>query len=469
MSVRVRFAPSPTGHLHIGGLRTAIYNYLFAKQNKGTMILRIEDTDRTRLVEGAIKNLISSLQWAGIEFSEGPGIESQYGPYIQSKRLDIYNKTIQQLINSDRAYPCFCSHKRLEDVRNFQKKNNTLTGYDGQCRTIDKSEYIHRMEIEKHVIRLKTPDKGKLDYIDIIRGKIEFDLSLVEDQILIKSDGYPTYHFANVIDDYYMKITHVIRGDEWISSMPKHLLIYKYLEWKPPIFAHLPLILNKNKTKLSKRQNDVSAEDYIKKGYLPEAVINYLSLLGWHPSGNREIFNMEELIQEFSLDRINKSGAIFDIQKFNWMNSHYIKSYKFSTIFKLCSNFIPNTWKINESMLKLVLEKLERLSDIKEELEYFFDYNIESEESNKTINTATSQRALKEFNIQISLEKNLKSEQFKDIMKSVQTKTKIKGKELWMPIRIALTGRMHGPDLGEISEILGLETCVSRVNEQIQH
>ena len=250
MSTRVRFAPSPTGFLHIGGLRTALYNYLFAKQTKGKFILRIEDTDRNRFVEGAVDNLIKTLKWSGIKFDEGPGQDSNLGPYFQSERLKIYQNNIKILIDKKLAYPCFYSDARLNEIEENNIASNILTEQDKKYRDLELSESVERMQNENYVVRLKTPKKGEIGYTDAVRGKLKFDLSLIEDQILIKSDGYPTYHFANVVDDYLMKISHVIRGEEWISSMPKHLLLYKYFDWEAPQFIHLPLILNKDKTKL---------------------------------------------------------------------------------------------------------------------------------------------------------------------------------------------------------------------------
>ena len=465
MSVRVRFAPSPTGYLHIGGLRTALYNFLFARQNKGTMILRIEDTDQTRISEGAVENLMSTLQWAGIEHDEGPGKGGNFGSYVQSERLEIYQSKIQKLLLDDFAYPCFCTSERLEEMRIFQQKNHKITGYDKKCRNISKEITIERMQQETHVIRMKVPNSGTLDYTDIVRGKIEFDLSLIEDQILLKSDGYPTYHFANVVDDYLMKVTHVIRGEEWISSMPKHLLLYDYFEWEQPNFAHLPLILNKDKSKLSKRQNDVAVEDYIKKGYLQETVINYLALLGWHASGDQEYYSIEELINEFSIERIHKSGAVFDIQKFNWMNSHYIRKKPLSELMTLCKQYLPADWQVDEAILNLVNEKLERLSEIKDELDFLFNYSVD-DECVSIINLESSQKVYKQFSLAINEVTTWDVMTFKSIMKSVQTITEVKGKDLWMPIRIAITGKMHGPDLGSIVEILGQKICKDRVQSQ---
>ena len=468
MSVRVRFAPSPTGFLHIGGLRTALYNYLYAKQNDGIFILRIEDTDRNRYVEGAVENLIKTMQWSGIEYDEGPKIEGNKGPYFQSKRLDIYKKYIQELIKKEKAYPCFYSIERLKNIEKENIPSNILTQQDQKYRNISIDESITRMKNENHVIRLKVPKSGSIEYRDQVRGKLKFDLSLIEDQILIKSDGYPTYHFANVVDDYLMEITHVIRGEEWLASMPKHLLLYENFNWKKPEFIHLPLILNQDKTKLSKRQNDVAVEDYINNGYLKKAFINYLSLLGWHGSGDQELYTFDELIEDFSIDRIQKSGAIFDIKKLNWMNNHYIKKLDPQEILdKFLKDNIDLKDKITLPMIKLVYEKIERLKDIRDELKFLFEYSLENKKCHEILNNESSKTVLKLFNTKLEKTPILDSMSFKTIVSKIQDEIKVGGKDLWMPLRIAITGKMHGPDVASIVEILGKEACLQRLNNII--
>ncbi len=468
MSVRVRFAPSPTGFLHIGGLRTALYNYLYAKQNDGIFILRIEDTDRNRYVEGAVENLIKTMQWSGIEYDEGPKIEGNKGPYFQSKRLDIYKKYIQELIKKEKAYPCFYSIERLKNIEKENIPSNILTQQDQKYRNISIDESITRMKNENHVIRLKVPKSGSIEYRDQVRGKLKFDLSLIEDQILIKSDGYPTYHFANVVDDYLMEITHVIRGEEWLASMPKHLLLYENFNWKKPEFVHLPLILNQDKTKLSKRQNDVAVEDYINNGYLKKAFINYLSLLGWHGSGDQELYTFDELVEDFSIDRIQKSGAIFDIKKLNWMNNHYIKKLDPQVILdKFLKDNIDLKDKITLPMIKLVYEKIDRLTDIRDELKFLFEYSLENKKCHEILNNESSKTVLKLFNTKLEKTPILDSMSFKTIVSKIQDETKVGGKDLWMPLRIAITGKMHGPDVASIVEILGKEACLQRLNNII--
>ncbi len=326
-TVRVRFAPSPTGYLHIGGLRTALYNYLFAKNNNGKFILRIEDTDRNRYVEGAVENLISTLNWIGLKYDEGPDAKGEFGPYMQSQRLDIYKKYANDLLENGKAYCCFCTPERLQELREEQQRQKLPQAkYDKHCLNLTKDEIKEKLESGiPHVIRLNVPADQKVTFDDVIRERVEFDTSNIDDQVLIKSDGFPTYHLANVVDDHLMKITHVIRGEEWLSSTPKHILLYDFFEWEKPVFAHLPLLLNPDRSKLSKRQGDVAVEDYQSKGYLKETLINFVALLGWNAGDDKEFYYLDELVEKFSLERVNKAGAVFDLQKLNWLNAEHLR------------------------------------------------------------------------------------------------------------------------------------------------
>ncbi|MDF2378922.1 MAG: glutamate--tRNA ligase [Candidatus Gracilibacteria bacterium] len=317
--VVTRFAPSPTGYLHVGGLRTALYAYLFAKKAGGKLILRIEDTDQNRQVEGAEENLIKSLEWAGLSFDEGPHVGGDNGPYRQSDRTELYQKYSQELIDNGKAYKCFCSSERLEEVRQKQEASKLPTGYDGHCRGLTESEVqSKREEGLSHVVRLKVPKEELIVFEDIVRGKVKFASHLVDDQVLLKSDSFPTYHLANVVDDHLMGVTHVIRGEEWLPSTPKHILLYKAFGWEAPQFSHLPLILNEDRSKLSKRQGDVAVEDYMAKGYKKEELNNFIAFLGWNPGGTREIYSLEELVAEFDLNKVQKAGAVFNLEKLNW-------------------------------------------------------------------------------------------------------------------------------------------------------
>ena len=456
--VRVRFAPSPTGYLHIGGLRTALYNYLYAKQNNGKLILRIEDTDRTRLVDGAIDNLISTLEWSGIKFDEGPHKKGDFGPYTQSERLLIYKEHTLQLIKSGNAYPCFYPKDRLDTIKEKNIPSDIVAEYDRRFRDLSIADSIERMSNENHVVRLKVPSSGNISIYDEIRGKIDFDLSLIQDQIIIKSDGYPTYHLASVIDDHLMKISHVIRGEEWISSLPKHGLLYQSFGWEFPKFSHLPLLLNKDKSKLSKRQGDVAVENYITNGYLKDALINFVSLLGWHGSNDREIYDINELITSFSIDRIRSSGAVFDVKKLQWFNQEYIKTTDSINLLKL----INNNLDITEPMVTLVKDSVTTLSDFDDKLDIFFNYSVMKIDSNDQLFPADIYQYLKDVGAILKNKSNITAEDFKILTNDLKSQSNISF-NIWKPLRIALTGKDYGPDIGKIVEILGGDTSCERI------
>lgn len=331
--MRTRFAPSPTGQMHVGNFRTALFAYLIAKQTKGKFLLRIEDTDQARSVEGTVETILRTLEWAGIRPDEGvmmrKGIiaqEGTKGPYIQSERLEFYRKYADQLLKDGHAYPCFCTPERLTKMRDEQAARKQAPMYDRTCCRLPKKEVEARLQKgQPHVLRLLVPHDRTLEYEDEIRGKVSFQGHTVDDQVLIKSDGFPTYHLAHVVDDHLMEIDLVIRGEEWLSSTPKHLLLFEMLGWTPPRYAHVPLILNKDHTKLSKRQGAVSVEDFIAQGYLPEALLNFLALLGWNPGTEQEIFSLRELTEVFSLERVQKAGAIFDTEKLDWLQGQWMR------------------------------------------------------------------------------------------------------------------------------------------------
>ena len=462
--MRLRFAPSPTGYLHVGGLRTALYNFFLAKQSKGELILRIEDTDQNRLVQNAEQNLINMLSWAGINFDEGPHMTSNYGPYRQSERLSIYKEHYLKLIKTGHAYPCFYSEHRLKDLETGKLSSEDATIEDAVFQDFDLSNVLQKMETENFVIRLKIPNNDFINFNDLIKGNIKFDLNLINDPIIIKSDGFPTYHFANVIDDYLMQITHVIRGEEWLPSIPKHIVLYQSLGWSPPYFGHLPLLLNSDKSKLSKRKNDVSVESYINKGYTKESLINFLSLLGWHEKGDREFYNLNELITSFSLDRVNKSGAIFDVQKLNAFNNHYIKNYKFDELKNLISPFISKDWAITQDMLDLVKDKALTLCDFKHLLSFIFlEANRPSNQNTEVLKSKIGRNILKSFLINT---KNTDS--LKEIAKLVQKDTNCTSKEFWSTIRIALSGESHGPALDMIIKIYGKDKVKTRIDDALK-
>jgi len=480
MTVRTRFAPSPTGYVHVGSVRTALYCYLFARHHGGQYLLRIEDTDQTRYVEGAVENLLGVMKTLGIVHDEGPDCGGNKGPYYQSQRLAIYQEKIKVLLNNNHAYPCFCTAKRLESMREEQTLLGLPPKYDGHCKTLSPEEVSEKMATEAYVIRLRVPDSGQVVVDDLIRGKVGFQNSTVDDQVLMKSDGFPTYHFANVVDDHEMEITHVIRGEEWLSSTPKHLLLYQFFGWEPPKFAHLPLLLNPDKSKLSKRQGDVAVEDFLKAGYFEEALLNFLALLGWHPSDNREIFSVSELIQEFSLDRVSKSGAVFDREKLDWMNGQYLKSQ--ISWDRYLALILPHVSKevidsLGEAKLHKVLmavrPNLDKPQDILVHLPIFTtvpqEFDLGSEEVLEILKIDTNTQlflALRDLLAKSSNE--LGMEEFKEHLKTIQKEHKIKGKALFMPVRVALSGVVHGPDLAQFAEIMGRQEMIDRLNLMLE-
>lgn len=480
--VRLRFAPSPTGYLHIGGLRTALYNYLYAKQKGGKFLLRIEDTDRTRYVEGAIENLIHELKWAGVEADEGVCLDEngkitevgECGPYIQSERVEkgIYNKYAEELIEKGYAYYCFCSKERLDDVKNQQKADGKIPRYDGLCRGVSIEDAKKRIANgESYVIRLKLPENRDIVFEDVIKGRITINTNDMDDQVLIKADGFPTYHFAVVVDDHLMGITHIVRGDEWISSTPKHIYLYEALGFEKPIFVHLPTVLNKSGKKLSKRNDDASVEDFRLKGYLPEALINYLALVGWSPESNEEILSLDEMVKQFSFDRVSKSGGVFDVDKLDWVNAQYIRKMEVSELAKLVKPYLVKAGFIKEDIcekrLELITktfqESISRLPEIVEQSRFLFEDVTVEPEALKMRNVEHIEILKEKMKEELSQIEEMDEETAKGFMKKVQKASGFKGKDLYMPVRALLTGQVHGPELSNILEILGKGEILRRL------
>ena len=486
--IRDRFAPSPTGNVHVGSLRTALYNYLFAKKNNGQFLLRLEDTDRTRYEEGAVENLLGALMVTGVVPDEGLFEEDgkivqkgDYGPYIQSERLEIYKKYIDQLLENGQAYYCFCTKERLDEVREKQKAAGETPRYDGHCRNLPREEVEARVAAgEPYVIRLKLPEDHVVTFDDAVRGRIEINTNDLDDQVLIKTDGFPTYHFAVVVDDHLMGITHVIRGEEWLPSTPKHVYLYECFGWEQPQYVHLSNILNDDHKKLSKRQGDVSVGDFLKKGYLPEALINFLALLGWSPEDEQEIFSMDELVEAFDLSRINKSGAVFDRAKLDWMNAHYIKELPIEELTARMIPYLLDAGYITEADIEkrmpwlekvgeLMRERLNYFAQVPEETKVLFDRNFEitDQESLDILKEETVPVLFNALVEKITESDVVDTERAKAILKEIQKEhkaEKIKGKMLYMPTRIMLTGEMHGPDLTLIMDVLGREELLLRLD-----
>ena len=386
--IRTRFAPSPTGFLHLGGLRTALYNYLFAKKNKGVCFFRLEDTDQTRLVPEALETLLTTLKWCGIEFDENPEVGGPFAPYVQSQRLELYKKYADQLVAEGKAYYCFCTPERLDQLRTLQQKNKQPTKYDRKCLQLTKAEVDAKIKAgEPYVIRFKVPSDRIISVHDLVRGEVKFNTNEIDDQILLKSDGFPTYHLAHVVDDHLMETTHVIRGEEWLPSTPKHLLLFEAFGWEAPLYAHLSLMLNPDKSKLSKRQGDVAVEDYQKKGYLPEALLNFVALCGWHPGAGseQEVFDMAGLIENFKLSEVQKAGAVCDLQKARWFNAQYLRKLPQAELAKLIRTHLPEAWQSDsdEALLakvKTVQERIELIGDAPEALKFYFEWVLPTPE-----------------------------------------------------------------------------------------
>ncbi len=473
--IRVRFAPSPTGYLHVGGLRTALYNYLFARKNKGTFVLRIEDTDRTRLVDGAVENLIATLSWAGLTFDEGPTVGGNFGPYVQSERLEIYRDHARKLLSQGKAYYAFDTPEELEEMRKTQEKMRVPPKYDRRALRLSETEVKSKLDAGvPHVVRMKIPETSTIVVDDIVRGRVEFVSDRLDDQILLKSDGFPTYHLANVVDDHLMGITHVIRGEEWLSSTPKHVLLYEYFSWEMPAFAHLPLLLNPDKSKLSKRQGDVAVEDYRQKGYFPEALLNFVALLGWNPGDERELFNLETLVDEFSLERVGKSGAVFNLEKLQWMNTQHLRLMTDDQLFGLLEPYLEKAHLGSlhrEYVLKVIHLMKERVDRVEEFISfggYFFadpeSYDNQAKKKNWKPESSTY---LTEAISSIRGLNTYDEKSIEDVVRTIAERHGVGAGKLIHPLRLALTGLGMGPGLFELMAVLGKETCLRRLERAL--
>ena len=476
-NVRVRFAPSPTGYLHVGGLRTALYNFLFARRHGGKFILRIEDTDRSRYVDGAVENLIETLRWAGLEFDEGPGKGGPAGSYVQSERLATYRKHADDLLASGNAYWAFDTPEELEAMRKEQERNRVPPKYDRRALRLTPAEVQQKLaEGVPGVIRMRVPDTPTVAFDDVIRGNVEFAGTQIDDQVLLKSDGFPTYHLANVVDDHLMAVTHVIRGEEWLSSTPKHVLLYRFFGWELPTFAHLPLLLNPDKSKLSKRQGDVAVEEYRKKGYLPDALVNFVALLGWNPGDEREIFTLDELVREFSLERVGKAGAVFNIEKLNWLNAQHLRSRSGSQLLvmlraELDVTGIRDTFS-DEYLLSVIEAMRERVSFVPEIITrspYFFQRTIayDPEVVAKRWKSGTSAH-VRAFLSELKPLVKPGKEEFESALHRAAASQHITNGDLIHPLRLAVSGTGAGPGLYDIFQILGKEEVVRRIESTIE-
>ncbi|MBN1577868.1 MAG: glutamate--tRNA ligase [Chitinispirillaceae bacterium] len=479
--VRVRFAPSPTGYLHVGGARSALFNYLFAKRHRGTFILRIEDTDRNRFIEEAMREIYESLKWLGITWDEGPETEGSCGPYIQSERLEQYRTHAELLAAKGHAYRCFCSPERLATIRGEQEKKKGKLGYDGFCRTLSDREIQSRLASGMpYVIRFKIPSGRCVRFNDLIRGTIEYRSDLLDDFVLLKTDGYPTYHLANVVDDHLMRISHVLRGDEWIASTPRHVLLYEAFGWSPPSFAHLPIILSSNGGKLSKRKGAASVMDYKRAGYLPEALFNFLALLGWAPGEDREKMNPDEMIASFSIEQISPKASVFDEKKLEWMNGLYMAE---RPVASLTGEVVPllreKGWldetapldtRYIEKMVLLLRERSKRLSDLVAAAHYFFiDPVAYDEKAEKKYFPAEAADHLLLLDLGMRNCPDFTRNSLEELFRKLAESKGIPAGTLIHPARLAVSGVSFGPGLFELLETLGRERVLRRIENAVAH
>lgn len=473
--VRVRYAPSPTGLLHVGGLRTALYNFLFARKHQGKYILRIEDTDKARTVPGALENILQTFKDfklnpdEGLYWDNGVKEKGEFGPYTQSKRLDLYKQHAQELVEKKAAYYCFCTPNRLAELRKQQEAMHLPPKYDKHCLNLTPQMITAMLKAnEPKVVRLNVPAGQKIRFRDLVHGEIEISTNDLDDQILLKSDEFPTYHLAAVVDDHLMKITHVIRGEEWIPSTPKHILLYSAFAWESPQFAHLPLLLSKTRKKLSKREGDVAVKEFLDQGYLEDALLNFVALLGWNPKTEQEIFSLIELIEQFSIDKVNKSGAVFDLEKLDWLNGIYIRNLKVEGLFARIVPYLVKTGVEHqkypktfvEKILLLEQERLKKLSQIGERVKYFFE-EPKYDPQLLIWKKSEKQTILKNLQNMHSFLQSLPDSKFNKETLEVETKKHIEtdgmktGEALW-PLRVALTGQQASPGPFEIMDTFGV-------------
>src|SRR3989338_1878956 len=485
MKIRTRFAPSPTGFLHIGSLRTALYNFLFAKKHKGTFVLRIEDTDRERYVEGAVQSLLATLETVHLSPDEGPvlsrgkmAVKGKYGPYVQSERLELYQKYVEELVKNGHAYYCFCSKERLQELRKGQEASKQPTKYDRHCFTLSADEIAQKHSVkEPHVIRLRIPE-GETSFEDTIRGRITFPNAEMDDQVLLKSDGFPTYHLAVVVDDHLMNISHIIRGEEWLSSTPKHVILYQAFGWEMPTFAHLPLILNPDRSKLSKRHGDVAVVDYLAKGYLPEALVNFVALLGWNPKADQELYSLDELVSFFELSKVNKAGAVLNTEKLDWMNGQYIRRMSPKQLTEACAPYLAKAGvEIEKKNLEKICEvERERLTILSEIVERVQGYLHLPEYAPTLLVWKKADAADAKQNLQglIAFFAKESSKIFAKIplleeaLSRYTKERQLQNGNVFWPLRVALSGRAASPSPFELAWVLGREETINRLHMAVK-
>ena len=470
--VRVRFAPSPTGYPHLGNVRTALFNWVFARHNNGVFILRIEDTDVARLVEGATDVILESLRWLGLDWDEGP--------YFQSQRLELYREVADRLLKQESAYQCYCSTERLESMRQEQMKRKQPPGYDRNCRNLTREQ---RAAMEAKgiipVVRFKTPLEGQTPFNDLLHGQIVFENTTLDDFVLLKSDGYPTYHLANIVDDHLMEISHVLRADEWLSSTPRHVLLYQALGWQPPQFAHLPMILGPDRSKLSKRHGATAITEYREQGYLPEAMFNFLVLLGWALDDKTELLTREEIIKHFSLERISRTAAVFNKDKLDWMNGVYLRGLSLEEFVQRAIPFLERDLPTEISrpldigyirqFAPLVQERARTLAETPQLSEFFFIDKLEYD-SGLLLSKIDKAEAIKSLQASVASMDSLKdwnAASLEAVFRPLAEELKLKTSVFFGLLRVAVTGRTAAPPLFQTMEVLGKERCLKRLQSAL--
>jgi glutamyl-tRNA synthetase len=471
--VRVRFAPSPTGYPHLGNIRTALFNWVFARHNNGVFVLRIEDTDVTRMVEGATDVILDSLRWLGLNWDEGP--------YFQSQRLELYREAADALLKQGLAYRCYCSSQRLESMRQEQMKRKQPPGYDRHCRNLTQKECTEQEASGIiPVVRFKSPLEGQTSFDDLLRGQIVFENSTLDDFVLLKSDGYPTYHLANIVDDHLMEISHILRADEWLSSTPRHVLLYQALGWQPPLFAHLPMILGPDRSKLSKRHGATSITEYQEQGYLSEAMFNFLTLLGWSLDDKTELLTPEEIVEHFSLERISKTAAVFNKDKLEWMNGVYIRGLSLEEFTQRAMPFLEKGLPVEVKrpldtgyilrMAPLIQERARILAEVPQLSDFFFADKLEYDAGllSGKIDKAAAINSLRASAAKMNDLKNWDAASLEALFRPLADELKLKTSVFFGLLRVAMTGRTAAPPLFQTMEVLGKERCLKRLTVALE-
>ncbi len=475
--VRVRFAPSPTGPFHIGGARSALFNWLIARKNGGKFVLRIEDTDLERSTRESEENIKEALRWLGMTWDEGADIGGPYAPYRQTERLELYRQFTQKLLETGQAYHCYCTEEEVEAERQLQLAEGKTPCYQGRCRNLPEADQAAFIAAgRKPVVRFRVPENQQIVFKDLVRDTVSFDSNGIGDFVIVKSDGVPVYNYAVVIDDASMRITHVIRAEEHLSNTPRQVLLYQALGLPQPQFGHISLILGQDRTKMSKRHGATAVEQYCKLGYLPEALVNYLALLGWSPAGEQEIFSLDELVENFSLDRVAKNPAVFDIDKLNWINAHYLKQLTPERLTELALPHIEAAGYVDGSLtdserarlvqfIAIIQEHLSYAAQAVEHVDVYFNDRLEFEndEAREVLQDAEVFPVLQSFQVKLTALDELSASAVQGILKSITKELKVGGKKVYMPVRVALTGKMHGPDLGQLITIIGKDRILARL------